>query len=88
MCFSISSPRVRMCGVRSYSPTSSRTSALSYALSRQMPCGVSSVGSGRSIGIESSVGFSNLWSLRLAPSWSSPIGTPAPSEQTERFAPF
>lgn len=57
---SISSPRVRMCGVSPYSKTSSREWALSYALSRQMPWGCSAVGSGRSIGIESSVGFSSL----------------------------
>ena len=53
-----------------------------------MPCGACSVGSGRSIGIESRVPFSSLWSLRLAPSWSSPNGTPAASVRTERFAPF
>lgn len=34
---------------------------VSYALSRQMPYGCSGVGSGRSIGIESSVPFSSLW---------------------------
>ena len=42
---------------------------------------------GRSTGIESSVPFSSLWSLRFAPSWSSPTGTPAASVRTERFAP-
>jgi hypothetical protein len=40
-----------------------------------MPCGASDVGSGRAI--ESSVPFSSLWSLRLAPSWSSPTGDEA-----------
>src|SRR5208282_6868452 len=34
------------------------------------------------------VGSSSGWSLRLAPSCANPIGTPAPSLRTERFAPL
>jgi hypothetical protein len=55
-----SSPRARTCAVSLYCATSVRVSLLSYALSRQMPCGVRLVGRGRLIGIESSVPFSSL----------------------------
>jgi len=56
----ISSPRARMCAVNSYPATRSRTSLLSYARSRQMPCGAPGVGFGRSTGIESIVSFRSL----------------------------
>ena len=60
---SISSPRARMCGVYSRASRSSLTTGKSYALSRQRPWGSALVGFGRSIGIESSLSFSSLWSL-------------------------
>lgn len=37
------------------------------------------VGWGRGMGMEWGVPLSSLWSFRLAPAWSSPTGTPAPS---------
>ena len=40
------------------------------------------------MGMLLSVGSSSGWSWRLAPSCASPTGTPAPSQRTERFAPF
>ena len=45
-------------------------------------------GSGRGIGIESSVGARSFESWRLAPSCATPIGTPRASQRSERFAPF
>jgi hypothetical protein len=56
----ISSPRARMCAVNSYLARRSRTSLLSYARSRQIPCGASGVGFGRSTGTESIVSFRSL----------------------------
>src|SRR2546430_2725966 len=53
-----------------------------------MPCGCSSVGSGRSTTMLSMVGRSNFISWRLAPSSAKPIGTPWPSLSTLRFTPL
>lgn len=50
------------------------------ALVRQRFCGASGVGPGGAIGIDSIVARASLKSLRLAPSSSSPSGTPAPSQ--------
>ncbi len=75
-CFrSISSPRLRMCGVI-LCPRADRGRRGSHR-----PCPGRGPGDRpglalRSIGIESSVPFSSLWSLRLAPSCSIPIGIP------------
>jgi hypothetical protein len=57
-------------------------------LSRQIPCGDSGVGSGRSIGIDAIVARQSLKSFRFAPAGSIPSGTPAPSVRRLRFAPF
>src|SRR5258706_5694588 len=52
-----------------------------------MPCGRSAVGSGRSTTRLSSVGPTNSLSCRLAPSTTSPSGTPCPSVSTLRLTP-
>ena len=52
------------------------------------PAGARRSAWGRSIGIESSVPFSSLWSLRLAPSCASPIGTPAASRENRALRPL
>ena len=74
--------------VKPNSCASSRTRCCRRRASRQRPCGCSSVGAGRSIGIDSSVGRARRWSLRLAPSSAIPTGTPLPSVRSDRFAPF
>jgi hypothetical protein len=45
-------------------------------------------GVGGAIGVDASVASSSFMSWRLAPSCASPIGTPAASVRTERFAPL
>src|SRR3972149_4884421 len=52
-----------------------------------MPCGVSSVGAGRSTTILSRVACTNFISCRLAPSIASPTGTPCPSVNRLRLTP-
>ena len=52
------------------------------------PCGASDVGSGRAIGMLSSVSRASLWSFRFAPAGAIPSGRPLPSVRRLRFAPF
>src|SRR4051794_29580150 len=54
-----------------------------------IPCGSSSVGSGRSTssGMLSSVASTSFMSLRLAPSTANPTGMPSPSTSRLRLAP-
>ena len=53
-----------------------------------MPCGCSAAGSGRSTTMLSIVSRTNFMSWRWAPSIARPIGTPCPSVNRLRFAPF
>src|SRR6476661_6944753 len=53
-----------------------------------MPCGCSGVGAGRSTTILSSVARTSFISLRLAPSTTTPIGTPWPSVSRLRLTPL
>src|SRR6266550_8953070 len=54
----------------------------------QSPCGSSSVGWGRSTGIDCSVSSTNFISVRLAPATARPIGTPRPSVWSDRLVPL
>src|SRR5262245_9882325 len=53
-----------------------------------IPCGSSSVGSGRSTGMLSTVSLTIFMSLRLAPSTARPTGMPLPSTSRLRLTPF
>src|SRR5512147_2344080 len=70
-----------------YSAAKACASSQSYPLSRHSPCGAAADGSGRATGMLSMVSRISLWSLRLAPSTATPIGTPAASVRTLRLTP-
>ena len=76
------------CGARSAGGRRARGSRRSRSPCRgKGPAGCARLGIGRAIGTDSRVGSRSFMSWRLAPACAIPIGMPAASVRSERFAP-